>query len=370
MVAVIASPVLPPVSTQVLGISVLTFQQRRRARKLLQPMMKPRQALRRGIGGCPPGPPPRVCRLAWRQHAASRRSVGPAGVLLPTPSPDWPPVLVAVVVNASHVAWALPGPGPGEAQAPPNRLPAQPAPACLSVSKPHHACLALSCLWPLTQPAHATRTHMQRCVPLLAATPIPHHPPPCLYRLLMIIRCCCCLYRHHPPRPADLFLPVFMIYMPLHTFVAASALAFVLLPARVAAAGLVGLLVPTYALTLRGYPAHTGGGGPGRAGGGGPRRCVGTGTGGGGTARVWPCRWWGKGKGALGLAAPDVACCPASHLFPRPRSLLDPAGLPPWHRLARAGRALAPPPCRLPALACLLHLVLERHRGQPGVVGR
>ncbi|GLC40901.1 hypothetical protein PLESTM_001123800 [Pleodorina starrii] len=67
---------------------------------------------------------------------------------------------------------------------------------------------------------------------------------------------------HHPraslARAAGLAMPVVMMYLPLHVSCSAVAAAFALLPPGRAGAAVAAVLLPYFAITLRGHPAHSG----------------------------------------------------------------------------------------------------------------
>ena len=58
---------------------------------------------------------------------------------------------------------------------------------------------------------------------------------------------------------ADVFMPVFMMYMPIHSFCTIVAILFMALPPRWALGAVMAFLIPYYGTTLHGWPAHTGG---------------------------------------------------------------------------------------------------------------
>ncbi|GIL79509.1 hypothetical protein Vretifemale_8826 [Volvox reticuliferus] len=67
---------------------------------------------------------------------------------------------------------------------------------------------------------------------------------------------------HHPRasfvRAAGLVMPVVMMYLPLHVSCSLIASAFALLPPGQATAVVLAVLLPYFAITLRGHPAHSG----------------------------------------------------------------------------------------------------------------
>ncbi|GLI68216.1 hypothetical protein VaNZ11_012560 [Volvox africanus] len=67
---------------------------------------------------------------------------------------------------------------------------------------------------------------------------------------------------HHPgasfARAAGLVMPVVMMYLPLHVSCSCMAAVFTLLPPGQATAVVLAVLLPYFAITLRGHPAHSG----------------------------------------------------------------------------------------------------------------
>ncbi len=65
-----------------------------------------------------------------------------------------------------------------------------------------------------------------------------------------------------PSRPSlspGVVMPVVLMYLPMHVSCAAVAVLFATVPTAMAGGALAAFLVPYFAFTLGGHPAHTGG---------------------------------------------------------------------------------------------------------------